>query len=231
MLTAFEVSVLGRVDHVLRSSTPLLEEQQSERLLEDVVCVEKCGSDLPEAEKEWLQIRNKRIKPAMEALLGKKLDKVPVLAIFSSGGGVRAMIAVLGALEGLGSNPDETTAQPRENRVGKVGHFGHLHVFGWMQWILLGSICADEKRGKIASRYRHKHERGQEVCFSCLLLFSLAQVLAQTRDELRARLAGPLVESIGEATKQVLKRAARKIALLHSLSLVSVRCCCICDRG
>lgn len=154
MLTAFEVSILGRVDQALRSSTPLLEAVEQS---DDVVFVETCGSELPKAEIEWLQKRDQRTKPAMEALLGKKLKSPPRVAIFSSGGGVRAMIAMIGALEGEKHYCACSISKRRMCRAGKERNIGHCDLCRRMQWLVLGPFRRDAICRTHAERRRHSH--------------------------------------------------------------------------
>jgi hypothetical protein len=97
MITSFELSVLGRVDHVI---APYLETDK-ETLLSDTVEVEHCTT-VCRAEKEWLRIRDEHTQKALVSLLGKSAEGKKIrVALFSSGGGVRAMVALMGALEGL----------------------------------------------------------------------------------------------------------------------------------
>ncbi len=50
----------------------------------------------------------------------------------------------------------------------------------------------------------------------------MTKVLGIAKDDLRERLSKPLINSMGDSAKQVLRQAAKKIALLQSLSLVTV---------
>jgi phospholipase A2 len=64
------------------------------------------SSDLSDAEKNFLQNRSVVVKQAVETIVSQSItvNQVPRIAVAGSGGGYRAMISLIGALEGLQNN-------------------------------------------------------------------------------------------------------------------------------
>ncbi len=52
------------------------------------------------AEKEWLKVRSQETRRAINAFLNRETKRQPRVAVLSSGGGVRAMVAMFGVLDG-----------------------------------------------------------------------------------------------------------------------------------
>lgn len=62
----------------------------------------RSSNELPSQEKEFLQQRRPKVKATIEKLLGKNINTqdVPTIALVCSGGGYRAMLYTIGALQG-----------------------------------------------------------------------------------------------------------------------------------
>lgn len=56
----------------------------------------RVGNQLHAGEREYLRVRQPKVKGALEKLLGRSIDAVPVIALVESGGGYRAMTCSLG---------------------------------------------------------------------------------------------------------------------------------------
>lgn len=63
----------------------------------------RMGNELNQQEREFLQLREPKVKQALEKMLNRSLDdkRIPNISIVASGGGYRAMLGALGSLLGL----------------------------------------------------------------------------------------------------------------------------------
>ncbi len=101
MHTTFELAVLGRLDKSIRSN-PLLSPALSSTFDDPQTALVETGvTTVCDAERKWLPLREKHTLPALEKLVGRPLTGQCRIGLFSSGGGVRAMVALGGVLEGL----------------------------------------------------------------------------------------------------------------------------------